>query len=368
MLTLLSVLLASLNFAWSEAPHAPRRGRSNFLGSATYFNSTANYPSGGVVGEYTNVLSEFSYAYDWQPDWRFGGGFRGAWAESTDGQVTRENSGLIDLSVNAQKWFELLGADFAAEGIFAYPAFQPDDLGDEALLSDGAMRLRAGGWLFLPMRTLRPYAYLGFEYRDGGRSYLMPYNVGAKLRMGRFWIQGEWRGFESVSDDVETDNRLDREAYLREVNGGSFRYYAINPSLGEAALEVGARFGAYSVFAGYAMTVYGTNSAEGSSILLGLGYRLDPAARARTRNQEAPEPSFDIQREEYDESLFIDEQEGLTAPPEPKKLAEPPPEPPPAVEMQLELKRVPPKKKPKKKATPNLDKLMKDTEKYLEKK
>ena len=72
----------------------------------------------------------------------------------------------------------------------------------------------------------QPFAFAGYEYRDGGRSALLPYSVGLHFRPNQWWIQAEYRGFTSISDDGDSDSnsRLLRTRYSNLVNGGSFRY------------------------------------------------------------------------------------------------------------------------------------------------
>lgn len=394
MLAVLSVLLSVVIHA--EVPNAPRPGRTEVRASATFFKTSSNYVSGGIEelpggGSLTNVQGEALYVYDWQADWKLFGGFNLGWTESSDGTYTRTNSGLNEVIAGGQNWYEIGQFDFAAEGVLFYPLWRPDADSDEALIGEGAMRLRAGGWLILPRRGLRPFAYGGFEYRDGPRAYVMPYRVGAKYSLRGWWVQGEYRGFEAVSDDADVDDPSLRNQYLKDVNGGSFHFYSINPSGSEVAFEVGKRFGALTVMGGAAMTVNGKNTSDGFSVTFGLMYSpQDTVVRV-------DEDDFNIRRERYDESLFRNERPSdagqfeqpqfredpnfvepppVVAPPKPKPRPVRPARPAkPAkqqaieeaqeVEMQLELR--PTKKKvKKKKPAKNLDKLMQETERSLE--
>jgi hypothetical protein len=365
--------------------------------------SSANYAAGGGSsedlpngGQIANVTVDGMYLYDWKPDWRIYGGANFSYIETDDGTFTRSNSGISDVLVGAQNWYDMGPLDVAIQGDFFYPVYQPDENGDEAVLGEGAMRLRGGGWMIYPMGALKPFGYLGFEYRNGGRSYLLPYSVGAKYRIGKMWVQGEYRGYETIVDDADTENRADRDLFLRQVNGGSYRYYSINPALSELAVEVGMRFGALKVFGGLNMTVNGSSSAAGWGGMVGLSYSPSDAG-------SGSRDDFDIRDESYDESLFNNEKESsdtekfqepqfredpnfveppVTAPP-PEQLeqrrvhkAAPKPAKPlkspkqqaiedaQDVEMQIELQHVKPKKKKKKKK--NVDKLLKETEKMLE--
>jgi hypothetical protein len=408
MLKLLSVLFAACVSVHAEVPSSPRAGRTEFRGSASYFSTSANYGAGGGGseelpggGSLTSIMGEFLFNYEWRPDWRLYGGATAGYVETDDGAFTRTNSGVNELMAGAQNWYEMGRFDIAVQGDFIFPIYKVDDGGDEALLGEGAMRARGGAWAIYPMGLLRPFGYAAFEYRDGGRAFLIPYSLGAKYRMGKFWIQGEYRGYETIVDDADTDNRDDRDIFLEQVNGGSYRFYSINPAVSEFAIEAGVRLGSIMVFGGFAMTVNGSSAADGYTAMAGLAFSPTDA-----RGPVIQEEDFDIRSERFDESVFQNER----APKEPKRFEEPQfredpnfvepspvapentpinpsgnetaPAPKPTkprktpkqqaiddaqdVEMQIELQQIPAKKKKKKKKKKNVDKLLNDAEKFLE--
>lgn len=356
-------------------------------GTASYFSSTANYSDDGSStdlangGDFTSVMGDFIFSYDWKPDWRFYGGATAGYVETSDGNFTRSNSGLNEIVAGAQNWYDVGSFDLGVQGDFVYPFFKIDENSDEAFMGEGAMRIRTGAWAIYPMGPLKPFGYLGFEYRDGGRSFLLPYSVGMKYTLGKIWVQGEFRGYESVVDDADTDNRADRDVILSNVNGGSYRFYSINPAVSEIAAEVGIRLGSITLLGGVAMTVIGSSSADGWTAMAGFAY--SPSIGPR---EKVIEDDFKIRSERYDESVFQPEEPVLReepAPTAPAPLApQNTPPPPPTkprkspkqqamddaqdVEMQIELQQIPAKKKKKKKKSKNVDKLLNDVEKSLE--
>lgn len=399
MLSLLSVLLAACISSFAEVPTSPRAGRTELRGTAAYFSSSANYTAGGGSseellngGELTSVMGEFIFSYDWKPDWRFYGGATAGYVETSDGTFTRSNSGLNEILAGAQNWYELGRLDLAVQGDFVYPFFKIDEESDEAFLGEGAMRLRGGAWAIYPMGAMKPFGYMGFEYRDGGRSFLVPYSVGLKYKLGKIWVQGEYRGYETVVDDADTDNRVDRDVILGDVNGGSYRFYSINPAVSEFALEAGIRLGSITLLGGVAMTVNGSSAADGWTAMAGLAFSPTDVSRGKV-----VEDDFDIRSERFDESVFENERAPETkkseepqfredpsfvepspvAPPETNPTPAPAPKPRKSpkqqamdeaqdVEMQIQLQQIPAKKKKKRKKSKNVDKLLNDVEKSLE--
>ncbi len=388
MLMLLIGFLTS--YAFAESPNPPRAGRIEGRATFSYYNSDANYSSTGASalapnGSLTLMQGDFTAIYDWQPDWRFAAGLNGGFVESDDGFYTRSNSGVNEVFVSAQKWYESGPFDIAPQGDFIFPLWRPDTGNDEALLGEGAMRLRGGAWGFWPLGTYKPFAYLGFEYRDGGRAFLLPYEAGIKFKFPVFWLQASFRGYETIVEDADTDNQVVREAYLKQVNGGSLRFYSVNPSGSEVSAEAGTQFGSWGLFAGFAITVNGNNSADGYTGYGGLSWTPMPSKKQ--------DDGFSIRKERFDEDLFRDENkqpEFVEDPnfqePAARRRSDPPAEepaadepvatPPPAratrskpVEMQLQLRRVPPKKKKKparKRSNKKLDSMMNDAESALE--
>ena len=366
-----------------ESPEAPRQGRHKLQAELSYFQTDGNFADDGARegllngGSLQGFLTDFSYAYDLAPDWRLFAGFNVAMNESSDGTFTRSNSGLDEAYVGAQKWYDVGRLEWAPE-VVATLSFVETDMasGDEVLLGDGANRGRVGAWVLAPMKGYRPYGYLGFEYRDHGLSARLPYEGGIKVYLGDWWAQGAVRGVQSVIDDDDAGNALPRDLYLQIVDGGSFKYYSVNPSYTEVAVDAGWRSGAWGAYAGAAMTVLGTSAADGFTVSAGVSYAFGGAAKrgggepAFERDEPLP-PSeeFNIKGEKYDHSLF--EGDSKTSVPEDGYA---PPEPPPAapkagkptkpVDVQVELRPV--KKKRKKKPAKSLDKMLNDAEKSLE--
>lgn len=401
MLMNLIVLFNLLLVPWlssAEAPNPPVENRIEGRAVYSYYFTDTNYTSEGSSalvgnGSLTSMMGDFTAVYDWRSDWRFFAGMNYAYVETDDAIFSRSNSGLNEIYLGAQNWYEMGPFDVTPQLEFYYPLWRVDEEADDALIGEGAMRTRVGSWIFWPKGFYRPYGFLGFEHRDGGRSFLLPYQVGVKFKMSNFWAQVEYRGFETIVDDSDSDNEVIREDYLQEVNAGSMHFYSVNPSASEVALEGGTHFGDFGLFGGFLVRVTGVNSSEGWGAFAGISWSpsTGSAANTRQRGEEFAPPT-----DNYDQTLFEDEvkpkpkaKPKLVRPSSRRMQPEMPATPPPAaappgssvppvpsgsgsssppVDIQLQLRRVPPKKRQIRKPRRNnkMDKMMNETERALE--
>jgi hypothetical protein len=168
---------------------------------------------------------------------------------------------------------------------------------------------------------------------------------------------------------LSTENRPLRDAFASTVNGGSFRYYSVNPSLMEFAAEAGFRYGQFGAFAGFSVAMNGESSADGMTVMGGLTFspQFSPSEPA----QQETKDRFNIRDENYDENLFEgDSQPEADRPaPPPRAKPAPPVEAPAApkqVDMQFEVKQVKKMKKPR--TSKKVEKALDDAESILEKK
>ncbi|HMN67205.1 MAG TPA: hypothetical protein PKC28_01580, partial [Bdellovibrionales bacterium] len=168
----------------------------------SYFSTKANYgQDGGTASDLPfgasleSMMIEGLFLFDWRPDWRFGAGANYAFVETDDGNFARSNSGANEFLMHAQKWFELGPLDIVPQVDFAYPFFRVDENADDAVYGEGAMRTALGSWIFYPLRGLKPFAFVGAQHRDEGRSLIVPYAAGVRFQSGGWWFLGEARGY-----------------------------------------------------------------------------------------------------------------------------------------------------------------------------
>ncbi|NJL23930.1 MAG: hypothetical protein HC902_01230, partial [Calothrix sp. SM1_5_4] len=201
---LTSLVVAST--ALAERPRAPRRGSFGLSAGLNYFDSAANYSDGGGSAElpagasFTEFQGLFEGNYDFSDNWRTSAGMTYNQVDTSNGVLDRSNGVINELWLGGQYWFRARSFALVPDALFAYPMFRVDEGGDDALAGEGAMRFRAGSWAIFRLFALQPFAYLGLEYRDAGRSSLLPYAAGLYFKPTLWWIQGSFRGYESVTD------------------------------------------------------------------------------------------------------------------------------------------------------------------------
>ncbi len=393
MLIFFLALAANFYLAQAEVRDAPRGVDYRLDADLSYFSTQSNFTAGGGStedlpdsGYFTELVTRFLYTQDLGKMQRLYGGFTYSMVESDDGFTTRENSGLNEILMGGQLWLNSGSLHLVPQADLVYPLFRIDRNSDDALLGEGAMKIRGGSWLILPYGNFIPFVYVSYEYRDEGRSHNLPYSVGAKLQMDSLWLQGEFRGYERLISNEDTETRAARDAFLQRVNGGSYRYYSMNPAVGELAGSAGITvLDSWMIYGGVAYTIRGSSAAEGLTGTIGLAYTPNPGNSSSRRRSSTPNFESGTETLKEADQYF---NEDPRVPPRPKPstpkqdaselLAEPiqeVPETAPAkpkndgmkVQMRAKPKAKPKAKKPAKpKRTKKLDKLLRDAEKNLE--
>jgi hypothetical protein len=366
MLTLFFGLLNVLCVGWAEAPNPPTHMDYRIDGTFQYFDSSANYTSGGGSsadlynsGYFNDMIFTGLYTQDLDREKRVYGGFNYSMTESYDGTNTRSNSGFNEILAGGQYWTNLFGYPTAPAADFVYPLYRVDKNGDDALLGEGAIKLRLGGWMMLGNPVWDPFVFLGYEYRDEGRSHAIPYTFGVKWKSRPFWAQLEYRGYERLFSNSDTENRNQRDLFLQRVNGGSYRYYAINSALSEAALEAGYSFGTIGVYGGAAMTINGASAAQGYTLLAGLAYTPGADTGAKEEGSGSNFDPVDMPADRFTPHVDPFDDLDPTKPPKKRKArpaapATPAGPPPPPPDMPTDMNQAPRVQPQKGGAMPNV--------------
>jgi hypothetical protein len=336
ILTLLFSALFPLSPALAERPVPAREGRYSLQLGTTYFSTKANYQSGGGTStalptdwKFQNTQIYTQVDFDWSKVFRSYAGFSYALSESTGSNfgtpelsIPRSNAGINELWLGSQAWFHFGRYSLVPQVDLTFPMLRLDLNDKYPALGEGALRFRGSSWLVARFGAWQPFAYLGAEYRDGGRSALLPYSAGVNFRPGKWWIQTEYRGFAGLTDDKDTSDPTARNSRIiySKINGGSARFWAVNPAVSEVALETGLRFSGFNASLGYAQTINGSNFSDGFTVLLALAYtgRLQSSSAAAATSDPAPVPTtpnnstFEITPEEFDESVFKEDDQTQT--------------------------------------------------------
>ncbi|WP_374077374.1 hypothetical protein [Bdellovibrio bacteriovorus] len=259
-----------------------KRDHWDFEVGTQFFRSEANYPSSGGGSQnlpngnhYQLIDVNLGTRYMPRQNWSvFAWGTVGS-AESKDSIATRTNSTLSEGAVG----FDFLMYNdlfqLVPEVIALMPFEKIDPASDAVMNSEGVFEVRSRLIAQKDFGSMRGYGWLGFNYRGDGRSFLMPWGVGAQLKMTRLRLGAELFGYQSVSDDTDKDSLL-RTSYINGVNAGSMKFYGPNPSLVDT--QVYATWlitRKWSVQANGGMTLMGSNTAAGFHVGGFIRYSFD---------------------------------------------------------------------------------------------
>lgn len=384
---LIFVLLAMSKPLHAQYRLPPEESHFQLRGEFDYLTTSANYTSAGGSsiglvggGKLTNVSGLGEFTYDLNKQFRMWGGVSGGQTQAyvidqtftTSTDIITDyhtNTGLSQGWIGAQGWWHFNQVDLVPEGDFVYPFFRVDQTSTSPLLGEGSMNLQAGSWIMVHLNQLTPFVYGGYTYRDGGRSALFPYSAGLRFEQSAtWWVQMQLQGYQSLGNDSNSNARNIRDGFLNLTDGGSYQYFAINPSHGEVAGQIGVRFGAVSIYAGGSFSVYGSSSADDWSGHAGIMIDGGPTAKVQSSPLPAePAEGFHEKLEKYDDRVFQENSSVVPAKPaveEEERLPAP-------VKKSVTHKKPVARKKPKPKpddTMPNVEQLMKDTEKTLDKK
>lgn len=280
---------------------------------AQYYQATSNFAKSGnefqrLSNGYGYKLIDSNLGVRYTPNYRMGfyTGGRYAYAESQDLTLTRTQGGLthgfvgFDALLVETSWFELV-PDF---NIWA-PLKRVDANKDEVLNSEGALEVTGRLIARFIWKGFHPFGYVGYRYRDEGRSSQLPYGIGAELDIKNFAIGGELEGYQKVTYDQYSDNSYAREVVAR-YNGTALKYYSVNPSRLDANGWVKWDDGkSFAIMVGGGASIAGESTAAGWQVFTTLNFRL---ATGRTPTKKVLEPKLESFKEEnkddIDQSLF----------------------------------------------------------------
>lgn len=357
----LGLMLTGLTFepavhALPPPESAPQTDTRVFT-EASYMKTTANYDvdGGGYIdlgnGRYYQLIDGRLGAEHWLTrDFSLLLETGMAYAESYDGGFVREGTEATDVVAGARYRLGFSGLNLIPEVIYVHPFHRVDRNTDDVLTNEGAMKIFSGLWAEYWASTFKFHVHPGFLYQDGGRAGL------GLLTVGVDWIPGGLRfgveGYSSVVivHDEREDSRILRDVVTARVNGGSWRFYSVDPSThgvrASAAFDLGERL---RLGFGFDHTLDGEASAAGWTASLRLEMGLNVRENSLTEKMPSPRAldpekqdikQFEPTTTPYDSTLFED--------PKPKKVKRPTP------------KRV------KKKPPVDLDKSLEDVQKSLE--
>lgn len=248
-----------------------------------FYKTTANFDSGG---EKQDLAFENSYQIiDVNPQLRWGmfrdfgvraGGNIGT-AESVDPIDTRSNSTFNRLDVGVD--YQLLNYDSFQTILdfeYSHPLEKVSETGDDVLNNNGATEIKPTVLMRMDLGSFYPYAYLGGNIRSEGLSTLLTYGAGGEFRFSELGIGAAIEGFSSVKDDQYTNSASRRDLVATRVNGGSKKFYSINPNSLAAELFLNFAMTDFIKFKAYGgADVTGSNYSSGFFVGAALTLTLD---------------------------------------------------------------------------------------------
>jgi hypothetical protein len=302
----------------------------SFLG-ADYFTSSANYDSNGskqnlISGaSLTNIETNMNIRYLFWDRLGLSTGLTFNNVDTNNGVQSRTKSALTYYNIGADlEIYHTFNWSFYVDGSYKIANEEIDIRGDDAVASDGASEAQLAGVAVFQNNDWRFYGKAGYDYRAEGLSSLVRYGAGGDIALGAFRIGLNFPGYTSVSDDEKTSTPIDRDLLTTRVNGGSRRYYAINPNSLEGQLYATYNWGqdlTVKIYGG--STIIGSNSAEGLTGGFSLNWGFGPTKKT-FRSKDVPNNS---NLPDDEEGFKVDTNDGVnqeifqksSSPPTPKR-------------------------------------------------
>ncbi len=273
-------------------------GRFDSYLSAEYFSSSGNYDSGGAKqnlisgASFQNISTELSARYLFWDKFGIYTGLLFNNVQTSNGVRDRANSALAYYSFGADlEVYRNLNWSVYVDGNYRMANESINVTGDDAIASDGANEAIVSAVTIFQNESWRFYGKAGYDYRTEGLSALVRYGVGGDYSFGSLKVGLNLPGYATVQDDEKTATPIDRDLVTTRVNGGSRKYYAVNPNSLEAQIYAVYNWGkdlALKVYGGN--TITGSNSAEGFTGGLALNWGFGMAKKA-IRSQDLPNNS-----------------------------------------------------------------------------
>lgn len=266
-------LLVTVEQAWSFNRYKLfDEGRTDLMANLDYMKSDANYKLSGdtqsLVGNNYYQLLDTSLGgrYVWNNYLATYAFVNIGSAESKGVDSTRTNSTLNKAWVGTEMMLDMGLIDLIPEVSILVPFEKVSTNQDVVLNNEGANEFTGKMNVQLDFKSFLMFGYLGFTYRDGGRSYLMPWGANAEYHFSKIGLGAEIFGFQSISGDQDkgATGEVNREILASRVNGGSKKFYSVEPSVVDFNLYVIMDINkSFSMGAGGGLTLAGANYASG---------------------------------------------------------------------------------------------------------
>ncbi len=274
------------------------QARWKLVSSLDYEKSDGNYNSSGEPqrlpngGSFTSSVFDNQLVYDPGEDMAYFTNVGVAYSESIGLGDARTNSNLTYVKLGSDFYLDRSSTESGFRGTFKIPTQRVSSQTDAVLLDEGDMSVRGDFFYRAPFSSFVWNSLVGIEYRDEGRAGLFHYQLGLCNNSKVFQLGADLIGFLTASEDQYTSTPSKRQEITRRVDGGSQKYYAVNPDQLRAKfwtkywLDMNLKAGAAIV-----TDVMGKNSSAGLGFLATLEFEFGrigrPYKRHRTGDEDA---------------------------------------------------------------------------------
>jgi hypothetical protein len=224
--------------------YGPKRydsaGLETYISSEAYYtnsNFDSNSNESHLTGSNYYMLVDIPVGirYPITPIWDFEAELTGSWAKSKSSDPTfggeRTNSQIHEMRLSTDTLMPMDGFDLIPELEAIFPFGTISGTTDSVMIGEQVTSFT--GKLNLQTRFSQTdlFSYLGYQKRGSGRSDLLPWSVGLGWNAGVNMLGLRVFGFQSATQDSDKSNELTREATNYKVNGGSLKFYAVDPAV-----------------------------------------------------------------------------------------------------------------------------------------
>lgn len=308
---------------------------ADFFSANEAFNNNGEATKLGSGGSYMLLDFPVGMRYILGGNWGFEGELKASFAKSDSTLAfvggERTNSAIHELRAATDFYIPMENFDLIPEVELMLPFNDTDINSDDVLLNEGASSIVGKLHAQTEFGQNDVFGYIGYEMRGDGRSHLLPWSMALGRVSGSWFWGGRIFGFQSLTEDDDSDQRLARQAFIEKVNAGAAKFYGINPnSIAGEALIFWQMSRAWQFQFHGGLDFAGENYAKG--FFTGITLVMDVGPMARSPRRKGPSKEEPIRRARgsgiavepdsidfsEDTQTFGDEQQYFAPPPAPK--------------------------------------------------
>lgn len=251
-----------------------------YLSKANYYSNSGGLENLPYDGQFQQISIKPTMRWTLNSDWALNSALSFNRAESrgfnsTDGYYSKANMNLANLQLGTEYRMDWLGFELIPEGTLVLPLEKYSTSNQSVMMNEGAMELKAQLTGQVEISNFKPFAQMGYSYRDQGRASLLHWAIGTEYKFNKMALGADLNGFSSVTDDVDAANFDARRLMSSQANGGSFYYAAVNPTLIQTQVWYRWRMMNLMMKTFFKTSLMGGNAAAGTEIGILARYEID---------------------------------------------------------------------------------------------